>query len=148
MPLALAMFSLAAGAVPSAGLVARFASAGTALLVPGIAALIGQTFAMAGSVGAICPAHQQHPKPRTSLGADLLATLVIAPLVGFLIGEIIASTGSNNSGPALGIGVTALALVGAFGAPMGGDLSLPPPSHPAAPTACTLGVPLLRLSFN
>jgi hypothetical protein len=127
--------------------------AGALLLIPGIAALIGQPFAMAGIVGSIFHGERLDPHYWTSFAYDVFFTLIVGPAAGLLFGELasLATNNSDNSTAEVAVGITAFALAGAFGGPVGAYASLPspPPAQPAVPVPhAALGVPLVHFSFN
>ncbi len=127
-------------------------AAGAFLFIPGIAALIGQPFAMAGIVGAIFHGERLHPRYWASFWGDVVGTLLVGPAAGLLFGFLAnAATNQNglNATAAIVVGISTFAIAGAFGAPSGADFSLPAQPQPSASAArVQFGIPLVKLAFN
>jgi hypothetical protein len=126
---------------------------GAIFLIPGIAALIGQPFAMAGITGALFHGQKLQPKYWAAFWGDVVATLLLAPAAGLLFGEVVnlaSNQNGDNSTPAIVIGIAAFVIGGAFGAPSGANFSLPAAQpQPTTPISrAPIGAPLIRLSFN
>ncbi len=116
---------------------------GIPLVILGLAAVLAQPFAVAGTTRWLYSLQGIDVDYLTALGGDALAYFVAGPLAGLLLGAIVsAAGGSNAGGAAAGVGVTAFAVISAMGAPAAGSIW----GKPAAPLQ-PASAPLVHLAF-